>query len=79
MTADPEYRIAYDVERHKVGCGLVQAALGGDVPKVLFHDYFGDGRAWTVAAGDCQVYTIRRSQLPALAARTLLGREETRE
>jgi len=67
---DPEYRIAYDVERRKVGCVLIQAALACDVPHDLFYDYFGTGGAWTVDARGCQVYPIRRSQLPLLAAKT---------
>jgi hypothetical protein len=66
---DPEYRIAYDVKHRKVGCVLIQAVLG-TVPSKLFHDYFGTGDAWTVDASGCQVYRIRRSQLPQLAART---------
>ena len=75
---DPEYRIAYDVDRCKVGCVLIQAALGGDVPRNLFFDYFGTGDAWTVNARDCKVYPIRRSQLPILAARTSFDREDGR-
>lgn len=67
---DPEYRIAYDVSRCKVGCVLIQAALGGTVPSDLFHEYFGAGEAWTVNATGCQVYPIRKSQLPLLASRT---------
>lgn len=67
--ADPEYRIAYDVARCKVGCRLIQAALGGDVPHDIFYDYFGT-EMWTVDATGCAVYAIRRSQLPLLAART---------
>ena len=74
-TDDPEYRIAYDVNRCKVGCVLIQAALG-TVPSKPFYDYFGTRDAWTVDAGGCQVYRIRRSQLPALAARTNFDREE---
>lgn len=70
---DPEYRIAYDVEQCKVGCVLIQAALGGDVPRDLFYDYFGT-EAWTVSASGCQIYPIRRSQLPVLAARTNFDR-----
>jgi hypothetical protein len=66
---DPEYRIAYDVVRHKVGCVLIQAALGGDVPQELFYNYFGP-EAWTVDATYCRIYAIRRRQLPRLAART---------
>jgi len=72
---DPEYRIAYDVDRCKVGCVLIQAALGGDVPHALFYDYFGTGEAWTVNARDCQIYPIRRSQLSMLAARTSFDSE----
>lgn len=72
---DPEYRIAYDVKRRKVGCVLIQAAVG-TVPSKLFHDYFGSGDAWTVDASGCQVYRIRESQLSALAARTNFEREE---
>ena len=71
---DPEYRIAYDVDRCKVGCVLIQAALCGSVPHNFFYDYFGTGDAWTVNAGDCKVYPIRRSQLPVLAARTNFDR-----
>jgi hypothetical protein len=67
---DPEYRIAYDVDRCKVGCVLIQVALGGDVPRDLFFDYFGSGEAWTVSARGCRIYPIRRSQLPLLAAKT---------
>lgn len=70
---DPEYRIAYDVERCKVGCVLIQAALGGDVPSDLFYEHFG-AEAWTVHATGCQVYPIRRSELPVLAARTDFSR-----
>jgi len=72
---DPEYQIAYDVTRRKVGCVLIQAAVG-TVPSKLFHDYFGNGDAWTVDAGGCQIYPIRKSQLPMLAARTNFEREE---
>lgn len=71
---DPEYRIAYDVDRCKVGCVLIQAALCCDVPRDLFFDYFGTGGAWTVVASHCQVYPIRKSQLPMLAARTNFDR-----
>lgn len=73
--ADPEYRIAYDVDRCKVGCVLIQAVLG-TVPSKLFYDYFGTGDAWTVNASACQVYRIRESQLPLLSARTNFDREE---
>jgi hypothetical protein len=73
---DPEYRIAYDVALCKVGCVLVQVALGGDVPRDLFFDHFGTGDAWTVSARGCKIYPIRRSQLPMLAARTSFDREE---
>jgi hypothetical protein len=72
---DPEYRIAYDVDRCKVGCVLIQAALGCDVPRALFFDYFGTGAAWTVNARDCKIYPIRKSQLRLLAARTNFDRE----
>ena len=71
---DPEYRIAYDVDRCKVGCVLIQAALCCDVPHDLYYDYFGTGDAWTINAGDCKVYPIRRSQLAVLAARTNFDR-----
>ena len=74
-TDDPEYRIAYDVKRRKVGCVLIQAGLG-TVPSKLFYDYFGTGDAWTVDASGCQVYPIRKSQLPLLAARTNFDRED---
>lgn len=67
---DPEYRIAYDVDRCKVGCVLIQAAYDCDVPRDLFFRYFGTGEAWTVNAKHCKIYPIRRSQLPQLAART---------
>jgi hypothetical protein len=70
---DPEYRIAYDVERCKVGCVLIQVALGGDVPSALFHEHFPEG--WTVAVNGCQVYPIRKSQLPLLAAKTRFDQE----
>lgn len=67
---DPEYRIAYDVKQCKVGCVLIQVALGGDVPNDLFHTLF-PAELWTVAASGCQVYPICRSQLPLLVARTI--------
>ena len=73
---DPEYRIAYDVKRCKVGCVLIQAALAGTLPSSLFYDYFGTGDAWTVDASGCQVYPIRKSQLPLLASRTNFDRED---
>lgn len=69
IAVDPEYRIAYDVDRCKVGCILIQAAHGCDVPKDLFFRYFSS-EGWTVNAQHCQIYPIRRSQLPQLAART---------
>lgn len=75
---DPKYRIAYDVERCKVGCVLIQAALGGDVPPALFHNYFKTYKSWTINVIGCQVYPIRRSQLPMLAARTSFDRDEGR-
>lgn len=67
---DPVYRIAYDVSRCKAGCVLLQAALGGTVPPALFNDYFSNSDGWTLDLNDCKVYSIRRSQLPQLAART---------
>jgi hypothetical protein len=67
---DPEYGIAYDVARRKVGCVIIQAALGGDVPRELYFKHFGTSSSWTVNAGGCAVYPIRRSQLPMLASRT---------
>lgn len=70
---DPEYRIAYDVDRCKVGCVLIQVALGGTVPSDLYHAHFA-AEAWTVNARGCQVYPIRKSQLPLLAARTHFDR-----
>lgn len=73
---DPLYRIAYDVDRCKVGCVLIQVALGGDMPRDLFFDYFGAGEAWTVKARDCKVYPIRKSQLPLLAAKTNFDRDD---
>ena len=73
---DPEYRIAYDIDRCKVGCVLIQAALCGTVPSDLFYRHFGTGEAWTVNAGGCQVYPIRRSQLPILVARTSFERDQ---
>lgn len=73
-TDDPEYRIAYDVDRCKVGCVLIQAALSGIVPIDLYYEHFGTGEAWTVNVIGCQVYPIRRSQLPLLAARTNFDR-----
>jgi hypothetical protein len=75
---DPEYRIAYDVDRCKVGCVLIQVALGGDVPRDIFFDYFGLSESWTVNATNCKVYPIRKSQLPMLAARTSFDREGPR-
>jgi len=72
---DPEYRIAYDVDRCKVGCVLIQVALGGDVPHDLFYNHF-PAEGWTVAVSGCQVYPIRRSQLPLLAARTSLDERD---
>ena len=72
---DPEYRIAYDVDRCKVGCILIQAALGCTVPNDLFYRHFSAGESWTVNATGCHVYPIRRSQLPLLAKRTNLDRE----
>jgi hypothetical protein len=74
--ADPEYRIAYDVARCKVGCVLIQAARGGDVPHDLFYSYFPD-EAWTVNATGCQIYPIRKSQRPLLVAKTNFDREPT--
>jgi len=55
---DPKYRIAYDVDRDKVGCVSIQAALGGDVPRDLFLRYFSTGYAWTVNASACKIYLI---------------------
>jgi len=72
---DPEYRIAYAVDRCKVGCVLIQVALGGDVPHDLFYNYF-PAEGWTVTVSGCQVYPIRRSQLPLLAARTSLDERD---
>jgi hypothetical protein len=73
---DPEYRIAYDVDRRKVGCILIQAALCCDVPRDLFFNYFGTGDAWTVDACGCKVYPVRRAQLPLLAAHTNFDRND---
>lgn len=75
-TDDPEYRIAYDVDRCKVGCVIIQAVLCGTVPSDLFYRYFGAGEAWTVNARDCQIYPIKKSQLPMLAARTNFDRDD---
>ena len=69
LNDDPEYRIAYDVRSCKVGCALIQAAMGGNVPRDLFFSCF-DPDTWTLDAAPCRVYPIRQSQLPALVART---------
>lgn len=73
---DPEYRIAYDVARKKVGCVLIQAACGCTVPSHVFYDHFGSGESWTVDASGIAVYKIRKSQLPLLAAKTSFDRED---
>lgn len=70
---DPVYRIAYDVDHCKVGCVLIQVALGGTVPSDVFYRHF-PSEAWTVHATGCQVFPIRRSQLPLLAVRTNFDR-----
>lgn len=71
---DPEYLIAYDIDRCKVGCVLIQAALGGTLPRDLYYAYFGADESWTIDASACRVYPIRQSQLPRLAARTSFDR-----
>ena len=47
---DPNIAIAYDVARCKVGCVLIEAALGGTVPSALFFKHFGTGDSWTGSA-----------------------------
>lgn len=66
---DPEHRIAYDVDSRKVGCILIQGALGGNVPRDLFFRYF-DSDTWTLDASVCRIYPIKQSRLYALAAQT---------
>jgi hypothetical protein len=70
---DPEYQIAYDVNLCKVGCVLIQAALGGTLPSDLYYEHF-DVNAWTVNVAGCQVFPIRKSQLPLLVAKTDFNR-----
>ncbi len=65
---DPTYRVAYDVDRDKIGCVLIQALLGGDLPRDLFLVHFGT-ETWTLDADACSVYPIRLSQIPLLADR----------
>jgi len=70
MTREPYY-IAYDCERRKVGCVLLQVALGGTVPSTLFYDHFGDNNSWLLApTPDLKLYPITEKQLPMLAAKT---------
>jgi len=69
---EPEgsYRIAYDCERRKVGCVLIQAVLGCTVPNELFYEHFGLNDWLTEMTPGMQVYAVTEAQLPILAAKT---------
>lgn len=71
------YYIAYDCERRKVGCVLLQVAFGGTVPTALFYDYFSNSDSWLLApTPDLKCYPITEEQLAILAAKTDFTREE---
>ncbi len=63
------FRIAYDIKRMRPGCVLLQAALGGTVPRDLFNDLFPN-EVWETGAGDMHVYTATRDQLEVLARKS---------
>jgi hypothetical protein len=64
------YRIAYDCDLRKVGCVLLQAALGGTVPNDLFHRYFSP-ESWLLApTPNLKCYPVTEAQLSILAAKT---------
>ncbi len=64
-------KIAYDVKLKKVGCSIVQAALGGDIPLA---DRF-DTQDWELApTPDMRVYEVSAGQLEELIAITKAAR-----
>ena len=68
------YFIRYDCEARKVGCVLLQC-IGGTLPSVLFHKFFGDANSWTLDPTDLKLYPITEAQLPLLAAQTDFTRD----
>lgn len=61
-----KYRIAFDVERRRPGCVLLQAAMGGTVPGSMFYDLF-PAETWLVGVGTLKCYVVTPEQLAQLA------------
>lgn len=56
------YRLAFNIEKRRPGCVLIQAAMGGDVPDALFYDLF-PAETWEVGASGMQVFESTEEQL----------------
>jgi hypothetical protein len=63
-------KIVYDVTLMQPGCVLLQAALGGTVPRERFAQLF-DTSSWLVApTPDLQLYPVTEEQLEKLSTMT---------
>jgi hypothetical protein len=64
-------KIAYDISQMKVGCAIVQAALGGDT---MAADYF-DTEDWVMTpTRGMRLYDLSPEQIPELVDKTKAAR-----
>jgi hypothetical protein len=71
-----KYAVAYDCTRKQPGCVLLQAAMGGTVPRSLFHDLF-PAETWLVGlTDDMQLISTTEEQLRKVASITKTRRED---
>jgi len=61
-----DFTIAFDLKKMRVGCVLIQTALGATIPRALFHKYF-PVEMWDVASSGMRVFKTKRDELPKLA------------
>lgn len=70
---DPKWLLAYDLETRQVGCAVVQAAMGGNVPNRILDEI----RPWATApTPGMKVYRMTGHDLALLVA---LHRKEARD
>ena len=71
----PTYTLVYDVKLRRPGCVLLQVAMGGTVPSLLFQELFPT-ESWLLGpTDDMQAYSTTEEQLYIVSAKTDLTGE----
>lgn len=59
--------LIFDKESMRPGCVNIQAAMGGNVPRHLFHEYF-PSEYWQVSIPPTmKAYTVTAEELPTIS------------